>query len=174
MNGQAITLTDEVQGHAIVAKTFWPWCRAQLHAHRQVVIEARLAEDCKTDKQRKYLHGCVLTNISQQAVINGQKFPLAVFKEWYRNEFLGFKTVTHRNPFTGKKTRRRERQSTESLGVKGYAEYIERVIAHASTELGVTFPEEWHDPETGEIFSLKDMTQRRAARVRMKELGVEA
>jgi len=80
-----------------------------------------------------------------------------------RAEFLGFKTVTHKNPITGKKARRRERVSTEHLGVKGYAEYIERVTAFAATELGVVFSEEYVDPDTGEVLTLTSMTKRRAA-----------
>lgn len=154
MNAQAITLINEVQGHIVVCKTFWPWCKTQLSAQRQVVIEARLAEDCKTDKQRKYLHGYILPTIAQQAAPNGVKFPMQVWKEHFRSEFLGFKTVTTKNPLTGKKIRRRVRVSTEDLGVKGYSEYIERVTAFAVTELGVEFMERWVDPETGEILML--------------------
>lgn len=169
MNGQAITLTDEVQGHAIVAKTFWPWCRAQLHEHRQVVIEARLAEDCKTDKQRKFLHGYILMAIANQAAPNGVKFPMQVWKEHFRNEFLGFKTVTTTNPLTRKKSRKRVRVSTEDLGVKGYSEYIDRVAAFAATELAVEFMEQWVDPDTGEILRLADMRFHKSVRKQRQE-----
>jgi hypothetical protein len=77
------------------------------------------------------------------------------------------------NPFTKKKSRRRVRISTEDLGVKAMAEYIDRMIAHASTEVvdknGDTLTirppltkdvrdsmrryakREWVDAETGEI-----------------------
>jgi hypothetical protein len=165
MNGREVILLNESHGHAVVAKTFWPWCKTQLHEGRQVVIGARLAEDVKTDKQRRYLHGYVLKTIAAQAQPNGQKFDMAVWKEHFRSEFLGFKVVTTVNPMTRKKLRRRVRVSTEDLGVKGYAEYIERVTAYAVTELGVEFVEQWIDPETGEIHNLTDMrTYRRAAR----------
>lgn len=163
MNGQAITLLNEVQGHIVVSKTVWPWCKGHLSAGRPVVLEARLAEDCKTDKQRKYLHGYVLMTIARQAEVNGQKFDMRVWKEHLRAEFLGFKTITYKNPITGKKVRRRERVSTESLGVKGYGEYIDRVTAYAATELGVEFQEEWVDPETGEVFRLSAMKSRRVS-----------
>jgi hypothetical protein len=171
---EQITLYNEVQGHQVIAKTVWPHCKAHLAAGRPMVIEIRFAEDLKTDKQRAYYHGCILANIAQQAKPNGDAYPLAVWKEFFRDKFLGFKTKTTINPTTGKKSRRRIRQSTEALGVKGYADLIEKVAAYAGTELGVTFPEEWTDPETGEVFLLKDATQRRAARERKKELGVEA
>ena len=59
--------------------------------------------------------------------------------------------------------RRRQRVSTEDLGIKGYSEYIERVTAHAATELGVEFTEEWVDPQTGEVLKLTAMKSRRTA-----------
>ena len=49
--------------------------------------------------------------------------------------------MTHTDPFTGKKLRRRVRISTEDLGVRRMAEYIDRVIAHAAKVLGVVVSE---------------------------------
>ena len=129
-----------------------PWCRSMMNAGHRLAVEIRLAEDAKTDRQRAYYHGVILKEIAQQVKANGQRFPLAVWKEHFRNEYLGFKTVTYTNPMTGKKSRRRVRKSTEDLGVKAYAELIERVTAFACTELGVEFPAHI-DPETGEILS---------------------
>ena len=162
MNGQTITLQNEVQGHAAV-KAVWTWAKAQLSAGRPVDLEARLHEDAKTDKQRRYLHGYVLMTIARQAAPGGQRFDMRTWKEHFRAEFLGFKTVTTKNPMTGKKVRRRVRVSTEDLGVKGYSEYIERVTAFAATELAVEFVEEWTDPDTGEVFTMAAMKSRRNA-----------
>ena len=172
MNGHTIHLVNVEQARAVLKTAVFPWIGEQLAAGRACTMELRLEEDLKTDKQRAYLHGCVLANIAQQARPNGDKFPLPVWKEWYRSQFLGFRTVTHVNPFTKKRVRRRQRQSTEDLSVRRYAEYIERVIAHAVTELGVRFPEEWTDPETGEVFFLKNADHRRQVRERKKELGI--
>ena len=153
---------NPIEAHTTLSVLVWRQIKALAMAGHQTVVEVRTAEDCKTDKQRRYLHGYVLMTIANQAAVNGQKFPMAVWKEHFRAEFLGFKTVTHKNPLTGKKARRRERVSTEHLGVKGYAEYIERVTAFAATELGVVFTEEWVDPDTGEVLTLATMTKRRA------------
>lgn len=116
-----------------------PWCRSMMNAGHRLAVEIRLAEDAKTDRQRAYYHGVILKEIAQQAVANGQRFPLAVWKEHFRNEYLGFKTVSCINPLTGKKSRRRLRISTEGLGVRAYNSLIERVSAFAVTELGVAF-----------------------------------
>ena len=145
---------DPVQAHAAITKSLWPWVKSQNMAGNRVTLEARLTEDAKTDQQRKYYHGVVLQQIADQAVVNGEKFPLPVWKEHFRKEYLGFKTVTYINPMNGKKSRRRLRLSTEDLGVKAYNVLIERVTAFAATELGVVFDKagEHIDPETGEIF----------------------
>jgi hypothetical protein len=140
------------QAHASLNQQVVPWAKSMMLAGHKLIAEFRLAEDVKTDGQRKYYHGIVLSEIAKQARVNGQRFPLAVWKEHFRNEYLGFKTVTYINPMTGKKARRRVRKSTEDLGVKGYAQLIERVTAFACTDLGVEFPARI-DPETGEILS---------------------
>ena len=140
------------QAHASLNQTVVPWAKPLLMAGHKLVAEFRLAEDAKTDAQRKFYHGVVLTEIAKQARVNGQKFPLAVWKEHFRAENLGFKTVSCTNPMTGKKHRRRVRKSTEDLGVKAYAHLIERVTAFACTDLGVEFPARV-DPETGEILN---------------------
>ena len=135
-----------------------PWCKSMWAAGHRLHVEVRLHEDAKTDRQRAYYHGVVLKSIADQARPNDARFPLAVWKEHFRAEYLGFKTVTTKNPITGKKVRRRHRLSTEDLGVKGYSQLIDRVTAFAATELGVTFPTsfaQWEgmqiDPDTGEI-----------------------
>ena len=135
-----------------------PKCREIWATGQPVEATFRTHEDAKTDRQRRYYHGVVLKSIALQARPNGAQFPLAVWKEHFRAEYLGHKTVTTKNPLTGKKVRRRQRVSTEDLGVKGYSQLIDRVSAFAATELGVTFPasfQQWEgmqvDPDTGEI-----------------------
>jgi hypothetical protein len=133
-----VELHTAEQGREVLVNNMLPWIGEQLKHGRKLVVEARLLDDDITEKQRGYLHAGVLTQISQEAVVNGERFPMEVWKEWYRSQFLGFKVVTCIDPFTGKKSRRRVRVSTEDLGKRGLAEYTERVTAHASTELGLT------------------------------------
>jgi hypothetical protein len=145
-----VAMFNPQQGHAELTGRAWPWAKSLLMAGHRLACEIRPLEDAKTDRQRRYYHGVVLKEIAEQATANGQKFPLAVWKEHFRQEYLGFKTRTFTNPLTGKKSRRRVRVSTEDLGVRAYAELIEQVTAFAVTELGVRFSERI-DPETGEI-----------------------
>lgn len=136
-----VELRTPDQAREALARGALPWVGEQLKQGRELVAEFRLLEDDITAAQRGYLHAVVFPDIARQARANGQQFDAKTWKEWYRAEFLGFDVVTSINPFTGKKVRRRVRKSTEDLGVRGMIDYIDRVIAHASTELGVTVSE---------------------------------
>lgn len=163
-----VELHNPQQAHAALREQAWPWVKAQTFAGRELVAEFRLLDDAITNEQRGYLHGVVLTEIARFARANGEQFPMPVWKEWFRDKFLGFKVVTHVDPFTRRKLRRRVRISTEDLGVRGLANYIDKVIAFAATELGVTVSEpmpehlrpqrrkrqERVDEETGEILEM--------------------
>ena len=153
-----VILRNAEQAAMAIRNVAAPKCREIWATGQLVEATFRTHEDAKTDRQRAYYHGVVLKTIAQQARPNGQQYPMAVWKEHFRAEYLGHKTVTTKNPMTGKKTRRRVRVSTEELGVKGYSQLIDRVSAFAATELGVSFPasfDQWErmqvDPDTGEI-----------------------
>lgn len=131
---------SEDQARAVLTGTAHPWIKEQLRQGRELVGEFRLLEDDITEKQRGYLHGVVLTEIAQQLSPGGQRFPMEVWKEHYRAKFLGFDVVTHIDPFTGRKLRRRVRKSTEDLGVRGMADYIDQIMADVA-EYGITISE---------------------------------
>lgn len=153
------------QARADLKDRVLPWIGQQLEAHRSLSGDISEYEASITDQQRAYFHRVVLQEIAQFAP--GEKYHWKIWKEHFRKEWLGFKTVASVNPLTGKKSRHRVRISTEDLGIRKYAEYIERVIAFASTDLGVTVSEplpphlrgtrakqiknETVDQETGEI-----------------------
>jgi hypothetical protein len=161
-----IELHTAEQGHLALSRHAWPWAKEQLGQGRELVAEFRLLDDAITDAQRGYLHGVVLTEIAQFCTANGEKFPMPVWKEYFRDKYLGFKVVTHIDPFTRRKLRRRVRVSTEDLGVRRLAAYIDEVIAFAATDLNYQVSEplpppmrperrkaknETIDAETGEI-----------------------
>ena len=93
-------------------------------------------------KQRRFLHGPVLSQISQQAKVAGDRFTVDIWKEHFRRLFVGangFRWESIKLPGAKHATPRRIRISTEELGVRAYAEFIEKVIQYAVTELGVEF-----------------------------------
>jgi len=136
-----VELHSPDQARAVLKAHTLPWVGQQLEQGRQLVAEFRLLDDDITDKQRAYLHAVVLAEIALYARPGGQQFPMKVWKEHFRKEWLGFKTVTNINPLTGRKHRTRVRVSTEDLGITAMAEYIDRIIAYAATELGVEVSE---------------------------------
>lgn len=161
-----VELHNAEQGRQVLTKNALPWVGEQLRQGRALVAEFRLLDDAITEAQRGYLHGVVLEEIHLYARPNGQQFPMKVWKEWFRSRLLPNKRVTSINPMTGKKSRRSVRVSTEDLGVRRLAKYIDEVIAIAADELGVVVSEpmpphlrpqrrakktEAIDPETGEI-----------------------
>jgi hypothetical protein len=131
--------SDPTQAGFSFANDVRPWCRDQWAAGKRLAVHILELEDEKSDRQRRYYHGVVLTEIAEQARANGEKYPMPVWKEHFRKTFLGEKRKTFINPITGKKSRRLVRISTEDLGVRAYSNLIEQVTAFAATELGVQF-----------------------------------
>lgn len=132
-----VELHTQDQARAVLKAHALPWVGEQLKQGRELVAEFRLLDDAITEAQRGYLHGVVLTEIALYARPNGQQFPMKVWKEWFRERLLPDRRLTSIDPMSGKKRRRRVRVSTEDLGVRRLAEYIDQVIAIAATELGV-------------------------------------
>lgn len=153
----ALPLINPQQAHTAMTAQLWPMVKALTTAGHRLLLTVVDAEDAKSAKQRRYYHGVILKEIAQKAAINGQKFPLAIWKEYFRSKHLPDKRKVYTNPLTGAKSKRRVRQSTEDLSVKKYAQLIEMVTAYAVTELNVEFSERnfdrWSDvdPETGEV-----------------------
>lgn len=152
-----LVLHDQQQGHQALRDTAWPYAKAMLANGRPQVLEVRDYEDALHDAQRRFYHGYILAEIARQAAPGGQRFSLVAWKEYYRARFLGSKRRTSISKATGKVRVRHERVSSESLGVREYANFTEKVTAHAVTELGVEFDvarQEWVDPDTGEVMGI--------------------
>lgn len=148
----SLYLANSVSGHASLVQ-LWSALKPELDRHPHVV-EVRPYEDKLSDQQRRYYHGHILTEIARQARPDGKQYPMSVWKEFFRDRFLGTKRKACVNPITGRKSKRNVRVSTEDLGVRGYANLIERVTAFAVTDLGVNFDmtlQDFIDDETGEI-----------------------
>lgn len=149
----SILLANPIAAHQALLSV-WPKIKGELLAGNRLVLELHHYEEKLTDQQRRYYHGYILEEIARQAKVDGRSFPMSVWKEHFRKTFLGSKRKTFTDPITGRKSKRSIRVSTEGLGVRGYANLIDRVTACAVTDLGVRFDvgmEEWIDQSTGEI-----------------------
>ena len=141
MNDQMLSLTliGPDQARQAVRAQFLPFVGKLLDAGKRVAITAVEEDDAKSILQRNFYHRCVLVEIAEQAKVNGQQFDMQVWKDYFREKFIGYKWVVMKNPMNGKKLRRKVRISSEDFGVKAYSKLIDQVSAFGATELGVTF-----------------------------------
>jgi hypothetical protein len=141
MNDQALCLTlgEPDQAREAVRAQFLPFIGKLIDAGKRVDITACEEEDAKSVQQRRFYHRYVLVEIAEQAKVNGEKFDMKVWKDFFREKYVGYRWVVMKNPLTSKKLRRKVRISTEDLGVKAYSKLIDQVCAFGATELGVTF-----------------------------------
>ena len=116
----------------------WTDTDGEVHERTWRFIFGEANEDLTT-RQRGFLHVAVFPQIAQQAVVNGERFGAKTWKEWYRRVFLGSKWIVEKLPGQKRAVPRKVRVSTEDLTSRQYSEYIDRVIAHATVELGVEF-----------------------------------
>jgi hypothetical protein len=133
-----IVMHNPVQGHQVMRESLWPWAKSMLMAGHRLVIKGEEMEDAKSIQQRKYLHGVIFKEMAEQIHANGQTFAMKVWKEHCRDKFLGSRWVVNVDPMTGKKRRRKERVSSEDLGIRAYSAYIEQCTAYG-VELGAEF-----------------------------------
>jgi hypothetical protein len=133
-----------------------------------------------TTKQRGFLHAAVLRQIAEQVRMpDGTRYTAEVWKEFFRQRFLGHQYVLKATPRWDSEAGRmvipkratpvRERISTESLGIKGYSAFIDQVIAAATTELGVVF--EFDQQEREAVRYRRPQRRPAVARPREKRMG---
>ena len=112
------------------------------------------SEDDRSLKQNRFYWGPVLTQISERAdrAMAGGQWSTEAWHELFKRKFLGFEVVKAEvpHPLPDGRIRLRKQvyrrlRSTTKLSVKQMSEYLDKVIAYASTELNVAFeldPEE--------------------------------
>ena len=146
---QSFNLYEPKQAYNTI-KQIWDIVKPLLISGNKQVLTLTSYEEAKTERQRKFYHGYVLLTISHQAIVDGRKYSLDVWKEHYRKMFLGDKVVEVTDIKTGATRKELQRVSSESLSVKGYNELIEKVTADASTEFGVVFDVDYAEWEMNE------------------------
>lgn len=123
--------------------------KALIQDGKRVQITVGEENDPLSIKQRRFLHGPVLGQISEQVRVGGERYVMEVWKEFFRKMLLPDRYEMRKVPVYDKKQCRlvqpkratpyRVRSSTEDLGVQKYSEHIDKVIAYAVTEWGVNF-----------------------------------
>jgi hypothetical protein len=97
------------------------------------------AEDDRSLKQLRFYWGVLLRQISEQAVMNGVRYNAEGWHEAFKRQVLGFEIVKVRVAGRKHSQAYRRLKSTTRLTVKQMSEYLDEIIAIASTDLGVVF-----------------------------------
>lgn len=123
--------------------------RTMLDNGEQVLLSVTVALEPVGVQQRKFLHGPVLTQISEQVRVAGERFTTDIWKEYFRRLILEREPEYEMVKLPGAKraTPRRVRKSTEKLGVREYAKFIDEVIDTAVAEFNVAFRFEMNERE---------------------------
>lgn len=136
---RVVALTRERLYEAIVnAYTFG---KMLLLEGKRVVLIVMELEDSLTARQRRFFHGPLLKQISEQVRLpDGTRYMPAVWKQYLKERILEREPrwVEIRLPGQGPRMLRKW-WSTEELGVKRYSDFIDESIAIAATEWGVAF-----------------------------------
>lgn len=116
---------------------------------KPVSIRVGEDEEPKTLKQLRFLHGPIFDQIAEQVVIDGQRFVKAIWKKHLKDLFIPDKWDMVRGLVLDSKagkfrvakraTPRLREKSLGDLSIKQMSEFIEKVLAYASTEWGVRF-----------------------------------
>jgi ATP-dependent DNA ligase len=150
---QSFNLNEPKQAYDTLKQVWKKILKPHLLNGSKQVMTITSYEEALTNRQRKYYHGVILVTIANQVDVQGRKYPLEVWKQHYRQKFLGDKVVEVIDVMTGATRKELQRVSSESLSVKGYNELIEKVTADAATEFGVVFDvdfAEWEQHENNQ------------------------
>ena len=145
---QARVVETREQAHAAAMQAY-AVAKLLIQDGRRAVISAGEDNEPLSIKQRKFLHGVVLIQISEQVRVGGERYVMPTWKEYFRAQFLPDTWVMLRKPKWDKEKRQwvapkratpyRVRSSTEDLNVKQYSAYIDKVIDYAVIEWNVVF-----------------------------------
>ncbi|SHN40293.1 recombination protein NinB [Rhizobacter sp. OV335] len=119
----------------------------QGYAHAQAILSngapvrvlVEQQEDDRSVQQNRFYWGPVLSEISEQAVIEGQRWVSEAWHELFRRQFLGYEVVKVRVAGKKRPTIIRRLRSTTKLKVRAMGNYLDQVQAFAATDLGVRF-----------------------------------
>jgi len=148
MTTQARIVETRAQAHEAAMQGYMA-ARMLIDQGKRVVFSVGEDSEPISIKQRRFLHGPVFGQISEQVRVDGERYVMVVWKEFFRKLFLPDRYEMQRRPVWDKKqcrlvqakraTPQRVRSSTEDLSVKQYSAYIDKVIQHATVEWNVVF-----------------------------------
>lgn len=144
MSQYAVLLTSPRQAHEALTEL---WHTIKPILRRGAVSELRwcTVSTPRRNQLRRRLHGPVLGQLSQQVWLYDPaagrlvRYHPVTWKLYFKTLFLPPKIERAVDPDTGEVTTIERPASTEDLSDDQYAEFVERIVAWAVTDLGVEF-----------------------------------
>lgn len=124
-----ITLHNRQQAWAAIKAQVFPFLAAVLQAGGRWVLTIKRMTRTKAQNRRYWGKG-VLSQIAEQAVVNGRQYSAEVWHELMKKKFIGVEELPD-GSVIGK--------SSAKLTTAQFSEFCEQVEAYAATSLGVTF-----------------------------------
>jgi len=137
---QSRVVETREQAHAAAMQAY-TIAKLLIQDGKRAVISAGEDADPITAKQRRFFHGPLLGQISEQVRVVGERYTTDIWKRFFKNLILERKPRYEMVKMPGAKraTPRRKWWRTEELSIKQYSALIDEVIAHAVTEWSVSF-----------------------------------
>ena len=124
-----ITLHNRQQAWAAIKAQVLPFLAAALQAGGRWVLTIKRMTRTKAQNRRYWGRG-VLSQIAEQAVVNGRQYDAEVWHEQFKRQFIGVEELPD-GSVRGK--------SSAKLTTAQFSEFCAQVEAYAATSLGVTF-----------------------------------
>lgn len=124
-----IVLHNRQQAWAAIKLHVFPFLAIVLQAGGRWVLTIKRMTRTKAQNRRYWGKG-VLSQIAEQAVVNGKQFSAEVWHEHFKRKFIGVEELPDGSV--------RGKSSTKLTTVQ-FSEFCAQVEAYAATELGVTF-----------------------------------
>ncbi len=124
-----IELHNRQQAWAAIKAQLFPFLQTVLQGGHRWVLTVSKRKRTKPQNRRYWGRG-VLSQIAEQATINGQKFSAEAWHEQFKRMFIGIVELPN-GQVVGK--------SSAALGKRKFADFCSEVEAYAATELGVFF-----------------------------------
>ena len=124
-----ITLHNRQQAWAAIKAQVLPFLAAALQAGGRWVLTIKRMTRTKAQNRRYWGRG-VLSQIAEQAVVNGRQYDAEVWHEQFKRQFIGVEELPD-GSVRGK--------SSAKLTTAQFSEFCAQVEAYAASELGVTF-----------------------------------
>jgi len=132
--------TDPDQARACISHQIAPFCKTMwANGVQRLTVTVEPEDDAKTVQQGRFLWGVVYHEIAHQAVVGGVRYTSEAWHCFYKRLCLPRQKKTEYVAGRKRPVVCTSIGTTKGLSVKKMSIYIEKVMAHAVTELGVQF-----------------------------------